>query len=90
MAALLTLVLACAALAGDVLSTVKVIRGGGHEVNPVMRWLMGLIGLWPALVVTHAGFAVVLGLAGFWWLNLLAVAAFGWVTFHNLGQVRKV
>lgn len=89
MAALLTLALACAALAGDVLSTVKVITGGGHEVNPVMRWLMSKMGLWPALVVTHAGFAVVLAVVGLWWINLGIAAVFGWATFHNLGQVRR-
>ncbi len=85
----LTYFLLIAALIGDVVSTVKVIETGGHESNPIMRWLINKFGLWNALTVSHIGGAIVIGLVGLWYVNLIVAAVFAAVTFHNVGQIRK-
>lgn len=49
----MTIILILFALAqvGDIVSTYLVIsRGKGYEANPVMRWLIGKIGLLPGLI----------------------------------------
>ena len=44
----------------DVLSTVMIIKAGGHEVWPPMAWLTQRIGLKPALYVKYAVVVVAL------------------------------
>ena len=35
----------------DALSTIKVIELGGRELNPIVRWLIEVFGMVPALVI---------------------------------------
>lgn len=86
---IITFLLACVALAGDVYSTARDLDNGGHETNPVMRWIMSKIGVWPGLLSTHIGFAVLIWFADSWWINLGTIAAFGYATYHNLRDTSK-
>lgn len=63
--------LALAALqVADAYTTIKVINAGGRELNPVIKKLMGIFGMLPALVIKGA---VVVAVA--WLLEPLYVAA---------------
>lgn len=58
-AALLCLLFAGLQLIGYELTS-GIIKRGGHELNPMLRWLMGRIGIRPALVIAKLA-AVALG-----------------------------
>ena len=48
---LITLLILFAALqVSDAVLTLLILRDGGRELNPIMRWLMDKIGIVPALV----------------------------------------
>lgn len=85
----LTYLILIASLIGDVVSTVKVIESGGHEVNPVQKWFIDRLGLWNGLAVTHVFGAILFALMGSWVVNLCVAAVFAAITFHNVGQIRK-
>lgn len=81
----------------DVLLTrTIIIDQGGREVWPTTKWLMGRIGLMPALIVSKAALAAVL--FGSWWLYgesnamtavyLVAVVAYVAVVARNYNQMR--
>ena len=35
----------------DIYTTIRILRHGGSEVNPIMSWLMDKLGVMPALIV---------------------------------------
>lgn len=44
----------------DAVFTVRILKNGGRELNPVMAWLFGRLGMVPALAATKAAFVVAL------------------------------
>jgi hypothetical protein len=76
----------------DGVLTYKILRRGGGEKNPFVRWLMRLFGVVNGLVLAK-GLAAVTAAAMFWvlegaphWLALvmgLACIIFGYVDLHN-------
>ncbi len=77
---------------GDGVSTWLALRSGkGREANPVIRWLMGLIGVAPSLVLFKA-LAIALGVMAIrveYGAHALAAlsAIYGWVLWNNLRTV---
>jgi len=74
----------------DVLLTLRIIKQGGRELNPLLAWLMTRIGLKPALIgsktILLAIAAVVLRSPAVLTLLCLAYAAVVW---HNWRQLRQ-
>ena len=60
----------------DVTLTTLILRRGGRELNPVMRWLMDKVGVIPAMAVTKA-----LLVAYFAWADIPALTIAGCVLY---------
>jgi hypothetical protein len=79
--------------------TSKILSQGGKEVNPVMIWLMGKLGVEKALiakvifVVFMSLGAIVVGIINSAVICLLALLCldtlYGWVVYHNIKQLKK-
>ncbi|MCK9513573.1 MAG: DUF5658 family protein [Pigmentiphaga sp.] len=71
----------------DVLTTLRALRRGGIEANPVIRWMMGRLGRYGWVVVK---LAITAGIAAWLWsegqaVGLLIVAGVtGLVALNNL------
>lgn len=74
----------------DILLTLRIIKQGGRELNPLLAWLMTRIGIKPALIVSKAvllvAAALVLRSPAILTLLCLAYAAVVW---HNWRQLRQ-
>ena len=72
----------------DAFLTVKILKGGGQELNPVMRWAMGKLGVVNALAALKTPF--VLLVAAVWnetltfWVCVLYIGVVGWNTYQVL------
>jgi hypothetical protein len=77
--------------AGDAYLTWRVLRAGGRELNPVVRFLIDRFGLVPGLAIAKGALALLTGLYLFDLpLVLVAVIAlYAWVVRHNWQQLRK-
>lgn len=91
---LILAILICALQVGDWWTTRTALAQGGRELNPVMAWLMCLIGVDAALIVMKAlvgGYAIYLALAFdglFAVLALVMIAAvYAMIVAHNMGQI---
>ena len=76
----------------DVYTTVRVLRQGGTEMNPVMAWAMDKVGVIPGLLIPKI---VVLGAMGFYLEELPSMVMFGLCCFyvllvlHNYEKIQK-
>lgn len=74
----------------DVLLTLRNIKQGGRELNPLLAWLMTRIGIKPALIVSKtillAAAVLVLRSPAIITILCLAYAAVVW---HNWRQLRQ-
>lgn len=50
----MTFLLLVALFAADGILTYRIIKAGGRELNPVVRWMMDRAGIVPALVIPKA------------------------------------
>ena len=76
-----------ALLAADAWLTVAIIRAGGLEMNPIVRWFIAKLGLLPGLTVSRA---IVLVLAVLWPSAIWAlIGAYAAVVLWNWRQWRK-
>ena len=72
----------------DAFLTVKILKDGGQELNPVMRWVMGKLGVVNALAAVKTPF--VLLVAAVWnetltfWVCVLYIGVVGWNTYQVL------
>ena len=72
----------------DAFLTVKILKGGGQELNPVMRWVMSKLGVVNALAAVKTPF--VLLVAAVWnetltfWVCVLYIGVVGWNTYQVL------
>lgn len=72
----------------DAFLTVKILKGGGQELNPVMRWVMGKLGVVGAMAAVKTPF--VLLVAAVWnenltfWVCVLYIGVVGWNTYQVL------
>lgn len=76
----------------DIHTTLKILKQGGEELNPVMSWLMGKTGVVPALLITKAAFlaAVWIYLASIPGAAMLGVCClYVLIVLHNSGEIRK-
>jgi len=76
----------------DVISTNKVLKNGGKELNPVMRWAMDKFGkAWVIPKFLLAGIALGLFLYfGVLWLVWVAAAVYGAVAVNNFRIAKKL
>ena len=76
-----------ALLAADAWLAIAIIRNGGREMNPIVKWFIAKLGLLPGLIVSRA---IALVLAILWpraiWALIVAYAA---VVLWNWRQWRK-
>lgn len=77
----------------DVVLTIKALKLGGREVNPLLRKAFEKYGVVESLVVVKA--AMIGVVAAFLpmlpqWLMLLFVAVYLWVAQNNYGVVKKL
>jgi len=76
----------------DVISTNKVLKNGGKELNPVMRWAMDKFGhLWVIPKLLFAGVAA--GVAfhfGFIWMIWALAGVYGLVAVNNFRVAKKL
>ena len=70
---ILLLVLFAALQVSDAVLTLLILRDGGRELNPIMRWLMNKIGIVPALVWVKLGLVVAVAA---WVHSVLLLAVF--------------
>ena len=72
----------------DAFLTVKILKDGGQELNPVMRWVMGKLGVVGAMAAVKTPF--VLLVAAVWtetltfWVCVLYIGVVGWNTYQVL------
>jgi hypothetical protein len=83
----------------DIISTNKVLKKGGVELNPVMRWAMEKFGnLWPIPKLAMAGVALglfyvagpLLPFVSFTALTWIGAAVFALVAANNFRVARKI
>lgn len=75
----------------DLVLTHEALRLGGHEANPLSRWLIERLGnVWIAGTLAKAPIAVLVGLSGEAWLAGAACLLYGWVVKHNADVVREL
>lgn len=83
----------------DIISTNKVLKKGGQELNPVLRWVMEKMGnLWPVPKLAMAGGALwlfsiagpLLPLVSFTALTWIGAAVFGLVAANNFRIANKL
>lgn len=88
---ILLFVLVLALQAGDGYLTWRVLRAGGRELNPVVRFLIERIGLVPGLVLAKGVLAIVSGIFLFDQplVLFLVVLLYVWVVRHNWQQLHK-
>lgn len=77
----------------DSVLTIKALKLGGREVNPLLRKAFEKYGVVPSLVVVKS--AMIGVVAAFLpmlpqWLMLLFVAVYLWVAYNNYGVVEKL
>lgn len=81
----------------DAITTNIIIRQGGYEKNPVMRWFMKVFGRlwwWPKLalvigvVLAHVEYQYFVYPAAFAVLMLL-VLLYMWIVYNNAGHIKK-
>ena len=76
----------------DIYTTLRVLRQGGEELNPVMDWLMDKVGVIPALIVPKATYLIAVG---YFLTDLPSMVMFGLCCFyvllvlHNFGEIKK-
>lgn len=75
--------------AADASLTALILNRGGRELNPIMRWAMGRIGMTPALVAMKIAICVLVYLAlpflPIWFMAALClfyVGVCGWNALH--------
>jgi len=82
----------------DAVSTILVLRRGGRELNPLAKWLMGVIGYVAATIAFKVALVAVYLIALFWvapgypYRNLVAgllVALYLYVIFNNVKAYRE-
>lgn len=77
----------------DALLTIRILKDGGQEKNPLMARLMMAVGTAPALAASKA---IVLLLAWNWllpspaapWILSALCGLYAWVVWHNTTQLR--
>jgi hypothetical protein len=68
----------------DVLTTVRGLDRGAYEANPVMRWLMGVMGVLPALVASKGVLVGGVTVAAFlYWTEWYTPVGFGVLAFFQ-------
>lgn len=78
---------------GDVYTTLRALKLGGREANPVIKRLMDAIGVKEALLL-----AKIAALVPLWvWVDRIPTEAwvaitalYGWVLWNNAGVIRKL
>lgn len=73
----------------DSVLTYLLLKSGGSELNPVMRWLMGGIGIVPALILVKSLMLVYLIWASVLWLNIAACIVYTLVVLWNFKEYKK-
>jgi len=76
----------------DVVSTNKVLKHGGRELNPVMRWVMDKFGkAWaiPKFALAGAALGILLHF-NFIWVVWVVAALYGGVALHNFRIANKL
>ena len=74
----------------DIYTTIRILRQGGTELNPVVSWLMDKVGVIPALIIPKTLF---LSACWFFLLDLPTMVMFGLCCFyalivlHNYGEI---
>lgn len=88
---LIILALFIALQLGDFYTTCRVLRAGGIELNPLLVFLFGRIGVIPALVLYKGGCIAI----GIWMyahsqveVMVLLSALYSWVVYHNFKQMK--
>lgn len=89
---LIALILLFAALqVSDAVLTLLILRDGGRELNPIMRWLMDKVGIVPALVWVKIGLIVAVAV---WvqsvWLLVAFVAIYIAVVAFNARNYERM
>jgi hypothetical protein len=76
----------------DAATTIKILDGGGKELNPVMRWLFSKLGTINGLAVMKTAiilmFYTVIDVIPIW-LYLSMIGLYSFVVAHNLRQLYK-
>jgi hypothetical protein len=74
---------------GDYVTTLEILKRGGRELNPVMKWLMDNIGVNPALFFSKAVLIGLVWQANHFWTTFVIVILYMAVVGHNLFQLNK-
>ena len=83
------LILFAALQAVDVTLTALVLRKGGRELNPIMRWFMARLGMIPGLAVPKVIALGVLAAINIEWFTIAACALYAAVAAWNLKEYLK-
>ena len=91
----LTLVLVaslCCLVIADGVLTYEILRRGGKELNPVMRWIFEKLGVIEGIVVSRLVMLATFGFAAQVipaWAFLVLFAFYAFVITHNVNQLKK-
>lgn len=75
---------------GDYLTTVEILKRGGKELNPVMKWIIDRVGAIPAMFFSRVAIIGAVWWANTFWLTLTLSIVYMAVVGHNLFQLNKV
>lgn len=77
----------------DVWSTYKILKLGGTELNPIVRWFISEFGLKKGLGVAWSislGVTIILYIADAWYYLAALCGLIAWVVTNNLKVLRKL
>lgn len=75
---------------GDYLTTTEILKRGGRELNPVMKWIMDKIGVIPALFFTKVVTIMLIWELNVFWLTLALCLFYMAVVGNNFMVLRKL
>lgn len=85
-------ILTVAMILADGYTTFRILRSGGTELNPVMRWFMRRFGLVLGILVSRLvaiGAVTMLYMAGLQTLILAVYVVYVFVVANNINQMRE-
>lgn len=85
--------LMCLLQVGDVISTIRFLRAGKREANPLIRWLMDKIGVWPTMILKlaatfAAAWVLCFAVPEYLWLMAPLCAVYAYTVWRNWRVVK--
>lgn len=74
---------------GDAWTTMRILKEGGRELNPVMNFLFGKLGILPTFIVMKTLVVLAFAYANIWWATAGMCVFYSWVVWNNWKQIKK-